>query len=74
MKRDVIHVDWSGRDKNGNTYDMVATPDAIASGVMKNAKATLVYPDGQARKVKYGLITRKGLAKLSKLKASGGLL
>lgn len=73
MKRDVIHVDWSGRDKNGNTYDMVATPDAIASGVMKNAKATLVYPDGGERKVKYGRVTAKGMAKLAKFKAEGGL-
>lgn len=47
MKREIIKVDDNGVSADGETFDMVASPDAIRDGLMVNVPVTLVFPDGR---------------------------
>lgn len=73
MKRQIIQVDESGLDENGEGFDLTANSETISSGLMINVPVTLIYPDGRSFDTVRAEITPKGMVELAKvLPMSGG--
>lgn len=71
MKREVIHVDADGVSPDGDTFELVATPDAIRDGFMVNVPVTLVFPDGRRLDTTQAKVTPLGMA-VAELEMKGG--
>ena len=59
-----IDVNELGRDKEGNDFGHVASPDAIREGLCVNEPVRLRYPNGDIVASTELRMTPKGMAKL----------
>lgn len=57
----IIDVNWEGVSKEGETYDLLASDEAVAAGYMFNKPVRLRFPDGVICDVEYGVFTEKGM-------------
>ena len=73
MKRQVVQVNESGLDENGEGFDIAATSEAITAGWMVNVPVTLVFPDGRKMDTNRAELTPRGLNRLAQiLPVTGG--
>lgn len=65
MSRRVIDVDFSGKALDGEEL-MVASPDAVAMGMVEVEHVTLRYPNGYQEQGETIRITAKGMETLKR--------
>ncbi len=58
----IIHVDNAGADADGATYDMEASPEAIADGFVCMRPVLLCFPDGSMIPSEEVRLTPKGMS------------
>lgn len=62
----LICVDEHGRSPDGDDFDQVAAPAAVAAGLVINVPVLLLYPDGRQRRATQVRLTPKGVEEISR--------
>lgn len=64
-------MDRHGVSAEGDTFDLVASPDAVDAGLMVNEPVTLIYPDGRRVNTTQAKITKLGMTIAASQMAAG---
>lgn len=65
MQIEVIDVDASGKDADGEEYEMTAHDWAVSQGLMTNTPVLVRYPNGDIKTGNRVKITQLGLSRIA---------